>query len=140
VENNIKYLNGGNIMSLKSYFENKEGLGVLATSDNEGKVNTAIYARPHLIDEKTLIFTMCNNRSFANLNKTNFASYLFKENGDLYQGKRLLLRKIKETMDNELYENIHRKNKCPYEIEGEHKEKYLVYFEIDEVRPLVGSG
>jgi hypothetical protein len=33
-------------MSLKDYFDNAKGYGVLATADAAGKVNTAIYSRP----------------------------------------------------------------------------------------------
>jgi len=38
-------------MKLKEYFEQAEGSGVLATADAHGKVNVAIYARPHFLDE-----------------------------------------------------------------------------------------
>ena len=41
-------------MELRDYFENKNGLGVLATADVEGKVNTAVYARPHIMEDGTL--------------------------------------------------------------------------------------
>jgi hypothetical protein len=32
---------------LRSYFEKAEGRGVIATSDKDGKVNAAVYSRPH---------------------------------------------------------------------------------------------
>ena len=38
------------MMNLKDYFKNAKGFGVLATADNDGKVNVAIYARPHFSD------------------------------------------------------------------------------------------
>jgi hypothetical protein len=41
-------------MDLKTYFENSEGLGVLATADSQGKVDVALYARPHVVDENTI--------------------------------------------------------------------------------------
>jgi hypothetical protein len=34
-------------MNQFDYFENTEGTCVLATSDNNGNVDVAIYARPH---------------------------------------------------------------------------------------------
>ena len=47
-------------MNQSDYFENTAGTGVLATSDNEGNVDVAIYAKPHVIDENTIAFS---NRS-----------------------------------------------------------------------------
>ena len=38
-------------MNLKTYFEDTEGTGVLATADSNGKVDTAIYARPHFMED-----------------------------------------------------------------------------------------
>ena len=38
-------------MELSRYFEQAKGIGVLATADAQGKVNSAIYARPHFLDE-----------------------------------------------------------------------------------------
>lgn len=35
-------------MKLDDYFENTNGVGVLSTADDKGKVNAAIYGRPHL--------------------------------------------------------------------------------------------
>jgi hypothetical protein len=39
-------------MKLKEYFENTRGTGVLSTADNEGKVDAAIYSRPHVLAVK----------------------------------------------------------------------------------------
>ena len=45
-------------MSLAEYFESIKGIGVLATSDSDGNVNTAIYSRPYIIDDNTVAFSM----------------------------------------------------------------------------------
>jgi hypothetical protein len=34
-------------MTLKDYFDNAKGYGVLAAADAAGKVNKAIYSHPH---------------------------------------------------------------------------------------------
>lgn len=34
-------------MDFKRYFENEEGVGIFATADGDGKVDAAVYARPH---------------------------------------------------------------------------------------------
>jgi hypothetical protein len=41
-------------MNLKEYFENTKGVGVLSTADSSGKVNAAIYGRPHFVDDATV--------------------------------------------------------------------------------------
>ena len=38
-------------MTLKDYFEEKKGTGVLATADSTGKVDAAIYSRPHFMED-----------------------------------------------------------------------------------------
>ena len=45
-------------MELKEYFENTEGRGILATADGDGKVDAAIYARPHFMDDATIALIM----------------------------------------------------------------------------------
>ena len=41
-------------MKLSEYFEKNKGIGVLSTADSSGKVNAAIYGRPHFMDEETV--------------------------------------------------------------------------------------
>jgi hypothetical protein len=45
-------------MDLKEYFDDTKGVGVLATADGEGKVDAAIYARPHFMEDGTLAVIM----------------------------------------------------------------------------------
>jgi hypothetical protein len=47
-------------MQLDEYFEKKTGKSVLATSDDKGIVNVAIYSRPHFMDEETIAFIMAD--------------------------------------------------------------------------------
>jgi hypothetical protein len=53
------------------------GKGVIATASGVGVVNTAIYARPHIIDDETLAWGMTDGRSYANLKENPYASYLY---------------------------------------------------------------
>ena len=52
-------------MNLGEYFEKKKGLGVLATADSEGKVDVAVYARPHMMDDETVAFIMADRLTDA---------------------------------------------------------------------------
>ena len=45
-------------MILKKYFTEHAGTGVIATANDEGHVNTAIYAKPHIFNDSTLGFIM----------------------------------------------------------------------------------
>ena len=126
-------------MRLSEYFEKTKGRGVIATADSKGKVGTAVYGRPHFINEKTVAFIMADRLMHKNLQSNPYASYLFMESKDSYVGKRLYLSKIKEEKDRDLIDQIRRKDSCPvYEVYRD-KIRYLVYFHIDKVLPLIGD-
>ena len=126
-------------MKLSEYFETIEGVGVLATADAHGKVDAALYGRPHFFDEETIAFIDADKLTHANLQSNPHAVYLFKEM-DRYEGRRLYLTKLREEKDSHLIEEIRRK-KYP-EVEGKYKTgpKYLIYFHLDKVLPLIGGG
>ena len=124
-------------MSLTEYFENTKGLGVLATSDCEGKVDIAIYSRPYIIDEKTIALSMLERLSYSNIQSNPKAAYMFVEHGEGYAGKRLHLTKTGEEKDPERIKAIkqqHNKTHKPDE-----KVRHLMYFTVDKIRPLIGD-
>jgi hypothetical protein len=45
-------------MELKQHFEDLKGVGVLATADDKGVVDIAVYAKPFIVDEKTVALIM----------------------------------------------------------------------------------
>lgn len=127
-------------MRLGEYFESAKGLGVLATSDAEGKVDVAVYARPHLVDEETVAFIMADRLSHKNVQSNPHAAYLFVEEGGGYVGKRLYLTRIKEETDSARIQSL-RRRKVPSACQGSDKEKkHLVYFRIERVRSLIGDN
>lgn len=126
-------------MKLSEYFEQAKGIGVLATADAQGKVNVAIYARPHFLDEhddSTCAFVMSDRVSHDNVQSNPHAAYLFAEQGADYVGKRLTLTPVREETDIGKIQAIRRRSVPPVSEEGS---KYLVYFRIDAVRPLIGA-
>lgn len=125
-------------MELKEYFENTKGIGVIATSDQNGKVDAAVYARPHFMEDGTVAMIMRDRLTYHNLKSNPHAAYLFIEQGPLYQGKRLFLTKIREEEESELLYAIKRRR---YKPEKDRREsKFLVFFEINKVLPLIGPG
>jgi hypothetical protein len=130
---------GGTALKLSEYFQKTTGRGVIATSDSKGKVGIAVYARPHFFNEKTVAFIMADRLIHRNLQSNASAAYLFMESGERYVGKRLYLTKIKEEKDRDLIEQMRRRDRRPlYRAYGE-KNKYLVYFRINKVLPLIGD-
>ena len=126
-------------MKLSEYFEKKTGTSVLATADDKGIVNVAIYSRPHFIDEETIAFIMADRLTHNNLQSNPHAAYLFMESGDKYVGKRLYLTKIKEEQDSPLIATLRRRKTSAAKKSYEAETKYLVYFRIDKVLPLIGD-
>ena len=114
-------------MDLKDYFENTQGRGVLATADIEGKVDAAVYSRPHVMEADTVAFIMRDRLTHHNLESNPHAAYLFMESGEGYVGKRLFLTKTREEKDTELLHSIRRKK---YASQKEEKEeaRFLVFF------------
>jgi len=127
-------------MTLREYFQDTRGIGVLATADADGKVDVAIYARPHFMEDSDdeLAFVMNERRSHANLDSNPNAAYLFVEDGEGYSGKRLYLTKTRETSDEETIQSVRRRN-LPPECNRGTDRKFLVHFSVNEVRPLVGA-
>ena len=123
-------------MDLKEYFENTKGLGVLATADGDGKVDAAVYARPHFMENGTIAMIMRDRLTHHNLQSNPHAAFLFHENGPGYKGKRLFLTKVGEEQDTELLQSLRRREY----IDEKDETRFLVFFEIDKELPLVGSG
>ena len=123
-------------MELKDYFESTKGIGVMATADADGKVDAAIYARPHFMEDGTLAFIMRDRLTHHNLQSNRHATFLFIEDGPGYKGKRLFLTKLREEENSELLHSLRRKQ---YPDDKE-EPKFLVFFELDKELPLVGDG
>ena len=126
-------------MELSEYFESAKGIGVLATANGGGVVDTALYSRPHFMEDGTLAFIMKERLTYANLMANPFASYLFIEAGSGYKGKRLYLRKVAEEKETERLYRLRRRTSSPGN-DPETDVRYLVFFELERVRPLVGDG
>ena len=122
-------------MELNDYFEKTTGTGILSTADKNGKVNAAIYSRPHFLDGGKMAFIMRDRLSHSNLQSNPHAVYLFIEDGPGYKGKRLYLNMVKEEKNAEQIVSLQRRK---YKTEVE-EDRFLVFFELERQRPLVGD-
>ena len=123
-------------MELREYFEKTEGRAILSTADADGKVDAAVYARPHFMDDGTIALIMRDRLTHHNLQSNSHACYLFMEKGPGYKGKRLFLTKVREEQDTDLLRSLRRRQYLNEKDEA----KFLVFFKVDKELPLVGAG
>jgi hypothetical protein len=125
--------------TLKQYFETAAGTGVLSTADAGGKVDAAIYSTPHVMDDGTVAFIMRERLTHENLRSNPSAVYLFMEDAPGHKGIRLFLKKTREDDNPELIASMTRRHLKP-EVDVQKGPKHLVYFAVEKVLPLIGSG
>ena len=126
-------------MELKEYFDKHNGFGVLSTADGEGRVNAAVFARPHFFDDGSVGFIMPDRLTHRNLTVNDYAAYLFREDtGEkehAYLGKRLYLKKIEEVRDEARIAPLRRRTY------GDDRDgSFLVIFKVEKILSLIGSG
>lgn len=126
-------------MDLEKYFAGSRGKGVLATADSEGKVDAAIYSKPHVMDDGSLAFIMRDHLTHHNLTSNPYATYLFIEEASRHQGVRLFLKKTKEDNDPDLLAAMTRRHLTTEEDKAKGP-KFLVYFSLEKTLPLIGDG
>ena len=121
----------------------KTRIGALATANNKGDVDVAVFGSPRMIDEDTVIMAIGDNRSYGYLQENPKASFLVIEPGDTpssWKGVRLYLEidtmeRYGELLDS-LRENIRK-------VAGDQSANAIVAairFKITEVRPLITTS
>jgi hypothetical protein len=125
-------------MNLQKYFTDKTGVGVMATSDNKGVVDTAIYSRPHVMNNDEVAFVMRDRLTHKNLQENSHASYLFLEDRQGSIGVRLFMTKIDESNDHDLINSMTRRH-LSLEEDKARGEKFLVRFKVNKVLSLIGG-
>jgi hypothetical protein len=143
--------------NLIDYFNKEPRLGVLSTSSKDGKVDSAVFGSPHMIDEKTVLIATAKNRTFENLLENPHAVYIIMEqcsdspkdenmkiepkNSAMgWKGIRVYM-KMKECMTSgEMLEVIRNQAACLVGEEGAKMIHAALTFDIYEVRPLVDLG
>ena len=123
-------------MNLHDYFNEKSGFGVLSTSDSNGAVNSAVYAKPHVIDSSTVAFIMRDRLTHKNILENPKANYMFIEHNQGFHGVRLSLTMLEESQDQERINNLSRR---PASIDNNEVERFLVTFTVNKALMLVGG-
>jgi hypothetical protein len=123
-------------MNLLDYFNGKIGFGVISTSNKQGEVNSAVYAKPHVIDNKTIAFIMRDRLTRKNLTENPQAHYMFIESEKGFHGVRLSLTLLEETQDQERIEALSRRSPAD---DGDDTDRFLVTFTVNKALTLVGG-
>ncbi len=127
------------MMELENYFTDAGGKGIISTSDKDGRINTAVYARPHFMEDGQVAFIMPVRQTHKNLLENPHAAYTFLEYGTRIAGRRLRLTMVKEEKNCELIDELRRRKNYTSCGEEDTESRYLVYFKVDEVNLLLGS-
>ena len=123
-------------MELKEYFEAKKGTGILTTADGAGRVNAAVFSRPHILADERIAFIMPDKLTHHNLQTNPHAAYMFIEADSRWKGKRLYLEKTGEEKDSELLKSLRR----GHHGKEDDLSRYLVFFKLEKELPLIGAG
>lgn len=128
---------------LIEYFNKQPRLGVISTSSKDGKVDSAVYGSPQMIDEKTVIVALAKSRTFVNLQENPNAIFMIMEPGAGildWKGIRVYLR-MKEYATSGPQLDMYKSQAA--KIVGEQAVemiKVFATFEVTEVRPLIDFG
>ncbi len=131
------------LSKLVEFFNKQPRLGGLSTASKDGKPNIAYFLSPRMIDEKTIVMALGNNRTFANLLENPYAAFMVFEPGMAFsdwKGLRLYL-KMKEYQTSG--EKVKMMRDQVGQMAGAEPAKMVhaaVTFEVLDIRPLVDFG
>lgn len=126
-------------MKLKDYLEKSSGICILSSADRSGKVTTAVYSAPRVLEDNTVCFIMRERLTYRNILENPHAACMFIEHGAGYQGVRLFLIKVREDNDPDIIARMTRRHLSPEEDRAKGP-KHLVIFRVDRILPLVGDS
>ncbi|MCA9703546.1 MAG: pyridoxamine 5'-phosphate oxidase family protein [Methanolinea sp.] len=128
---------------LMEYFIKSPRIGSLSPAGKGGKVDSAVFGSPHMIDEKTVVMGLGKNRTLANLQENPYAVFLIMEPGETitdWKGVRVYLKRTDLATSGPLLDGL--KSQLA-RVAGEAVANMMdaaVKFEIIEIRPLIDMG
>lgn len=125
---------------LMKMFNKQTRIGVLATSNKKGDVNTAVFGSPRMIDDETIIMAIGDNRSFEYLQENPKASFIVIEPGAdpaSWGGARLYLEVAALESYGELLDSFREQIRKTAGNTSADAIKAAVRFKITGIRPLI---
>jgi hypothetical protein len=126
-----------------AYFNKQPRLGTLSTSSKDGKVNSAYFGSPYMIDEKTIIMGLTRNRTLSYLQENPNAVFMIMEPGQAlpeWKGVRIYVKMTDCSTAGDQLEKIKARIAA---VAGEAAAKMIhaaLTFEVLETRPLADFG
>ena len=128
---------------LIEFFNKQPRLGGLSTASKDGKPNIAYFLSPHMIDEKTVVMALGNNKTFSNLMENPYAAFMIFEPGMAlsdWKGLRIYLKMKSYQISGEQLEMMRERVGQMAGAEPAKMVHAAVTFEVHEIRPLVDFG
>ena len=128
---------------LMDYFNKQPRLGTLSTSNKDGKVNSAYFGSPYMINEETIIMGLTKNRTLSYLQENPNAVFMIMEPGKTlseWKGVRVYVKMTDCSTAGETLEKMKTKIAS---AAGEAAAKMIhaaLTFEVQEIRPLADFG
>ncbi len=125
------------------YFNKAPRLGALASADKSGKVDVAVFGSPRMIDEKTVVMGLGNNRTFSNLQQNPHAVFIIMEPGNTlpeWKGIRVYLTMKSSATSGPLLDDYKAQITKAVGPQAAAMIHAAVTFGVDEVRPVVDFG
>jgi hypothetical protein len=129
---------------LMEYFNKQPRLGTLSTADKSGKVNSAYFGSPQMVDEKTIIMGSGSNRSLANLRENPYGCFLIMEPGKTvsdWKGVRIYVKMTECDTSGPKLDSV--RAEIGKRVGAETAKKMIhaaLTFQIQDVRPLADFG
>lgn len=132
-----------NRKELMEMFNKHNRIGVLATANKGGAVNTAVFGSPKMIDEETIIMAIGDNRTFHYLEENPQASFIVVEPGETtahWRGARLYLEVDSFERYGEVLDSFREKIRKTAGNQSADAIRAAIRFKILDVRPLIAQG
>ncbi len=128
---------------LMAYFNQQPRLGTLSTSGRDGKVNSAYFGSPYMVDEKTIVMGLTRNRTLSYLQENPNAVFTIMEPGKTlseWKGVRVYVLLTGLATEGEQLERIKTRIAAGAGEAAARMIHAALTFEVQEIRPLADFG
>ncbi|MBW2306971.1 MAG: pyridoxamine 5'-phosphate oxidase family protein [Deltaproteobacteria bacterium] len=116
-------------------------IGILATSNEDGSPNAAVFGSAHMKDPNSLLVCTGNNRTFQNLRKNPKACLLVVTKAEghpmEWEGYRLYLQATKTETEGNLLEEFKKQAAEAVGAEIADLLQAVIIFKVTDIRPLI---
>jgi len=129
--------------TLMEYFNKQPRIGTLSTAGKDGRVDSACFGSPRMIDERTVVMAVRKARTLANLYENPNAVFTIIEAGKTppeWKGIRVYLKMTDCQTAGERLEEMRKLAAQRVSAEAAKALHAAITLEVQEVRPLSDSG